>query len=201
MTQSELNLYITLGVLVLVLIGILSEYSLKRLLLVVVCVLIYWCGYSLYNIHSAKQQMEQLQGNLENSINNLSGNLGENNHGPESDKKQYAQSKNGDGGIVYWTDATGQHGLMADDHDLGHMNFAEAKRACEAKGNGWHLPTKEELQKLYENKDKVSGLKTNFYWSSSEDYSGVAWGQRFSSGFQADGRETDSFYVRAVRAF
>ncbi len=109
-----------------------------------------------------------------------------------------------DGGVVYWVDATGQHGLIADDHDLGKMNWEEAKRACEAKDNGWHLPTKEELQKLYENKDKVSGLKTasySYYWSLSEYSTANAWYQYFVSGYLSYSSKDVAGYVRAVRAF
>jgi len=188
MNQMEITLFLTLCVLLLVLVGFLLEKSLKRLLLVVVCVLIYWCGYSLYNIHSAKQQMEQLQGNLQNSLNNLSGNLGENNHG-------------GGGGIVYWTDASGQHGLIADDHDLGEMNWDDAMRACQNKGAGWHLPTKDELDKLYKKKDVVGGFASAYYWSSSEYNSNLARSQGFGSGLQFNDLKVNSYYVRAVRAF
>ena len=38
---------------------------------------------------------------------------------------------------------------------LGYMKWDEAKKACEDAGDGWRLPTMNELQVLYENKEKL----------------------------------------------
>ena len=51
-------------------------------------------------------------------------------------------------------------------------------------GDGWRLPTKRELNMLYENKWKITGFTDDYYWSSEEigyDYAGL---QGFSSGRQ-----------------
>ena len=51
------------------------------------------------------------------------------------------------------------------------MTWEDAKKACAALGDGWRLPTKDELNILYENKDKIGGLIHQLrspYWSSTE---------------------------------
>ena len=79
----------------------------------------------------------------------------------------------------------------------------------------WHLPTKEELNQLYEAKDAVNAainkikawndkvaksLDGIYYWSSSLYYSGIACYQRFSVGGQGYSNKNNSYSVRAVRA-
>ena len=83
--------------------------------------------------------------------------------------------------------------------DLGKMTWDEAKKACKNLGDGWHLPTKDELNLLYENKEKIGGFKS-FYWSSTEDDSNLAWFQNFINGYQYNDGELDVNHVRAVRS-
>jgi len=68
----------------------------------------------------------------------------------------------------------------------------------------WYLPSKEELNLMYENLQKqgLGSFADNNYWSGSEDYENSAWRQSFSSGDQ------DNYFsrlnerrVRPVRAF
>ena len=62
-------------------------------------------------------------------------------------------------------------------------------------------PTKDELNLLYENKEKIGGFAGNYYWSSTEQ-GNSAWIQDFNGVYQsAIGFKGDSYYVRAVRAF
>lgn len=66
----------------------------------------------------------------------------------------------------------------------------------------WYLPSKDELNKLYQNKTAVGGFAGNYYWSSSEDDSGDAWSQFFSNGYQYYSSKNDYLIrVRAVRGF
>jgi hypothetical protein len=82
------------------------------------------------------------------------------------------------------------------------MNWNDAKEACAELGDGWRLPTKDELNILYHNKDKIGGFAGYIYWSSTEyDYGSLAWLQNFVTGDQANVNKTSAFYVRAVRAF
>jgi len=75
--------------------------------------------------------------------------------------------------------------------------------------NDWYLPSKDELNKLYINRDAVGGfvgtgtIWTYGYWSSSEKDKNYAWGQLFpGNGTQASyNKVSQKCYVRAVRSF
>jgi hypothetical protein len=67
---------------------------------------------------------------------------------------------------------------------------------------GWYLPSKDELLKLYLNRNAIGGFSTNYYWSSSESSNMFA----FAKSFGPDGEELTtgknlSYSVRAVRSF
>jgi formylglycine-generating enzyme required for sulfatase activity len=54
------------------------------------------------------------------------------------------------------------------------MDWNEAKNACEKLGEGWRLPTKDELDIIYKNRALIGGFgklqpdyEQTFYWSSS----------------------------------
>tara|TARA_R110000868_G_C10606854_1_gene741026 strand:- start:247 stop:627 length:381 start_codon:yes stop_codon:yes gene_type:complete len=83
--------------------------------------------------------------------------------------------------------------------DLGRMSWNEANKACANLGDGWRLPTKEELNIIYENKNVVGGFANDYYWSSTEYDSNYAWFQNFNYGFQYNSNKNYTFYVRAVR--
>ena len=87
--------------------------------------------------------------------------------------------------------------------DLGERwNWPEAKKACKNLGDGWRLPTKDELNLLYENKEKIGGFRNRGnYWSSTENLDYGAWVQDFFIGGQSSNFEHYTNYVRAVRAF
>lgn len=86
-------------------------------------------------------------------------------------------------------------------HDFAkRMSLEDAKKACAALGKDWRLPTKEELNSLYKNKEKLGGFASDIYWSSSENYMHYAWIQHFRDGMQYNPtNDTSKFYVRAVR--
>ena len=81
------------------------------------------------------------------------------------------------------------------------MNWAEAKRACAALGEGWRLPNKEELNILYQNKENIRGFVDGYYWSSTVLIKNFAWSQRFNNGKQDWLPERLPAYVRAIRTF
>ena len=85
-------------------------------------------------------------------------------------------------------------------HNLGHMNWHEAIVACKKLGPGWRLPTKDELDMLYKNKEEIGGFANYFYWSSTEHDYNNAWGQYFNFGLQPFSNKDYYGYVRAVRA-
>ena len=160
------------------------------------------------------------------------------------------------GGIVFWVDETGQHGLVAakKDQSTGVRWYAGTYGNTQAKGDGpfsgeantsiiiaaqvaigddgstyaaricnelqvteggktygdWYLPSKEELNLMYQNKATIdatagvnggSGFASAYYWSSTEGSNYGAWAQYFGSGYQDNYGKDVTFRVRAVRAF
>lgn len=65
----------------------------------------------------------------------------------------------------------------------------------------WYLPSKIELNLLYQQKSVVGGFANVLYWSSSENNSISAWDQDFGSGDQNGEVKHFTLEVRAVRAF
>jgi hypothetical protein len=160
------------------------------------------------------------------------------------------------GGIVFWVDETGQHGLVCakTDQSTGVRWYAGTFGGTQAKGDGpyageantsiiiaaqvaigddgstyaaricnelqiteggktygdWYLPSKEELNLMYQNKatiDATAGANgggsfasTN-YWSSTEFDNNRGWFLTFGNGNQANYYKQYTFSVRAVRAF
>ena len=160
------------------------------------------------------------------------------------------------GGIVFWVDETGQHGLVCAkvDQSTGVRWYAGTYGVTRATGDGpfsgelntsiiissqvsigddgsdyaaqicndlqvteggktygdWYLPSKEELNLMYQNKATInttatanggSGFASAYYWSSTEDGSNYAWGQDFDDGYQDYDGKNGTYRVRAVRAF
>lgn len=68
--------------------------------------------------------------------------------------------------------------------------------------NDWFLPSKDELNKLYINRDAIGGFVDYFdYWSSSENGANDAWRQYFYNGLQNISSKNLPYGVRAVRTF
>jgi len=66
----------------------------------------------------------------------------------------------------------------------------------------WYLPSKDELEKLYERRNTVGGWNGSSYFSSSEYNAFYAWYQNFFTGVQGQsGGKSASVQVRPVRAF
>ena len=84
--------------------------------------------------------------------------------------------------------------------DLGEHNWEDAKKVCEDLGDGWRLPTREELHVMWLHRETIGGFAAAYYWSSSEGLNGYAWGQSFVSGSQLNYRKYNTYYVRAVRS-
>ncbi|MDR1175685.1 MAG: fibronectin type III domain-containing protein [Treponema sp.] len=67
----------------------------------------------------------------------------------------------------------------------------------------WFLPSKDELNLMYQNLKRkgLGGFSDAWYESSSGYFSNIEWFQRFSDGAQGLYETSDTFSVRAVRAF
>ena len=87
------------------------------------------------------------------------------------------------------------------------MTWDEAITYCSNLGDGWRLPTKDELALMYEHKAELGGFGEGWLWSSSQSIGNVygysiAWIQQFSDGIQTTyGYKINECSVRAVRAF
>ncbi|HZJ88116.1 MAG TPA: caspase family protein [Sphaerochaeta sp.] len=67
----------------------------------------------------------------------------------------------------------------------------------------WFLPSKDELNLLYQNLHKkgLAGFSVDFYWSSSEVSGGYAWRQVFRGNYQNNDYRDGVNRVRPIRAF
>jgi formylglycine-generating enzyme required for sulfatase activity len=142
------------------------------------------------------------------------------------------------GGIIFYIDGTGQHGLIAATSNqstgpwgcegtsitgadgttigTGNQNTIDIMAGCSTAGiaarlcgdlvlggfSDWYLPSKDELNQLYINRDAVGGFVTNLYYqSSSESGATYNWMQDFSIGAQYSYYKHFGYNVRAIRAF
>jgi hypothetical protein len=91
---------------------------------------------------------------------------------------------------------------VAQNHFPIAMKWNEAVKACMDLGNGWRLPTIDELVFLHKNKDEIGGFLSFHFWSNDEsEKSGYAlemhfygWGQKIQC------NKDDTNHVRAVRS-
>jgi hypothetical protein len=122
------------------------------------------------------------------------------------------------GGIVFYIEGSGAHGLEVSrtdyitqpaDYVYGANSFytwSHAITGAGSFGSGWHLPSKDELNLLYQQKS-VAGFSDYsdsypFYWSSTESGSSTAWVQGFDGGAQSTtANKNDTNRVLAVRSF
>lgn len=118
----------------------------------------------------------------------------------QADSISLGSTRDGDG-IVVFVDSSGLHGLEAKRVDeAGVFKWDAAIAAASAYGADWHLPTKNELKLLYQ--QKTLGGFSGFYWSSTEQGSTHAAVQYFGIvGFQVGLTKDYALRVRAVRAF
>jgi hypothetical protein len=67
--------------------------------------------------------------------------------------------------------------------------------------NDWYLPSKDELTKVYLNRDIIGGIPNGNYWSSSELNADDAWHVNFLNGDIITNNKVFGFGVRAIRSF
>jgi|GEM_PF-543717 hypothetical protein len=106
---------------------------------------------------------------------------------PASQQTTYELGQEHAGGIIIELDATQQHGLVVAKVDqvtyANHINWSDSKaqvEAYDAGGTGWRLPTKTELELIYQNQStfNLTGFDSRNYWSSNVG-NGSAWSQYF----------------------
>jgi hypothetical protein len=70
----------------------------------------------------------------------------------------------------------------------------------------WRVPTKNELQVLFNNRAVIGGFNATgspaagWYWSATPSYGWRAWSQRFSDGHQSNTSKGYGSSVRCVRS-
>ena len=98
---------------------------------------------------------------------------------------------------------TGTANTVAIVNGCSEPNFA-AKAAADYIYNGysdWFLPSKDELDLLYQQRNVVGGFTSNSYWSSTENDVYGAWNKNFNNGAPYGYLKNPMLPVRAVRAF
>jgi hypothetical protein len=98
---------------------------------------------------------------------------------------------------------TGNANTVAIVKGCSEPNFA-AKAAADYIYNGysdWFLPSKDELDLLYQQRYVVGGFTSNSYWSSTENDVYGAWNKNFNNGAPYGYLKNPMLPVRAVRAF
>jgi hypothetical protein len=91
-------------------------------------------------------------------------------------------------------------GLEVMKTDLSKMTWDEAKKACGNLGDGWRLPTMQELsEKIYPLRYEIGGFTSGSYWSSLES-GPSSWDFTFNGGSVYGSGRGYTYYVRAVRA-
>ena len=160
----------------------------------------------------------------------------------------YAIGDTHQGGIIFYLDASGKHGLISAPTDQsagikwdngsfvdtyaygngigagegnsqgirtwqGTCSSCYASELCQDLSIGgetdWYLPSKYELNLMYENIGQgnalglgnIGSFSPTYYWSSTEYDNDNAWLQDFYNGSQYDNDKSSRSSVRAVRAF
>ena len=97
--------------------------------------------------------------------------------------------------------------LVAENDIPEDLNLEDAKKACQALGKGWRLPTYAEMNVIFKNRDKIGGFEENMYWTSSVLNSnlGVSFKFWYSSknsklGHKGSSQKSFLLYVRAVKS-
>jgi|GEM_PF-2986930 hypothetical protein len=114
------------------------------------------------------------------------------------------------GGIIFYLDNTGKHGLISANKDYNHWcTIKEAEDACKTLQidgySDWRLPDINELKIMFQQKDIAGNFIEYMYWSSTQNDENHYWGYYFSfkdDGGKVSGSTNNSFFrVRAVRDF
>lgn len=101
----------------------------------------------------------------------------------------------------------GTLGIAIQKQDVGNGTYSSMNTVCENSSiggyNDWRLPTINELSGVYNLKDKIGGFQTNYYWSSTYEYS--KYGSKYSAlnfkngVIQNNFTSDNNFFARAVR--
>ncbi|MGB2847999.1 MAG: ATP-binding protein [Saprospiraceae bacterium] len=114
------------------------------------------------------------------------------------------------GGIIFYSDSSRTHGLVAAYSDFDSTyNWKAAMKICEdyvfiedgVEYRDWFLPSKDTLGMLRVFRDEVGGFSEAVYWSSSLDQFKNAFELNFEDGFPLRREDSVLRKVRAVHSF
>ena len=87
--------------------------------------------------------------------------------------------------------------------DMGEMKWSQAINACEGLSYGdyddWYLPSKEELNAMYQERLSIGGFFNAWYWSSTRRNTYYAYYQDFTDGSISFEEYADTYRVRCIR--
>lgn len=87
--------------------------------------------------------------------------------------------------------------LVAENDIPEDLNLEDAKKACQALGKGWRLPSLAELNMIYIRRDKIQNTGDYLYWSLS----GKPFGRFSELASPSDAEDKSNEYiVRAVKS-
>jgi hypothetical protein len=92
--------------------------------------------------------------------------------------------------------------LIAENDFEFEMNWNDAQNSCIKLGEGWRLPTKNELNEIFKNKLIIGGFKPKNYWTLTDSNQFMNPGkfyQHFYSGSINIGNTMNTYRVRAVK--
>jgi len=109
------------------------------------------------------------------------------------------------GGIIYFIDKSGEHGLIMSEKDLGSYSYETALKKVTkfTAGNSyaWRIPSKDELTKLFAYQQPLNSLSKGNYWSSTPDQDNYVWSINMVNGKPASSNKSLYYFVRAVKSF
>lgn len=109
------------------------------------------------------------------------------------------------GGIVFYLDGNGGGKVCAKSHTESAGEWDEAINfATDLVDSGfddWYLPTRNELELVYNQIADLGNFQPSYYWSSSENGSNAAWTVNFDSGGTDTTSKSLTHRVRVIRAF
>ena len=89
--------------------------------------------------------------------------------------------------------------------DLGGFDWDTAKKKCDGSKAGaiydWRMPTKDELQKMYNTRLKTGGFAKGMYWSNSDAGNGLLYTMNLQDGSLGKFSKKMTWYIRPVRTF
>lgn len=120
----------------------------------------------------------------------------------------YYYNRDGKQGVVFEVKNGGRSGKIIS-LDETKDSWDDAKSWCRDKGDGWYLPSMDELLVVYSNKSLVNKmltgkgekLKSYWYWTSTEYGEFCAWYVLVYDGYTNNDNKNFSNCVRAVSAF